>query len=712
MADDTREYKIQIGTEYEGGAAKEAIADEQALAAASRDAAQAGAEMRDSAEDSAAATAAQGKSAAETVQNAANLGVALKDAAKISRALSAAMRGSATSARGLLVALRGLWTLVAANPLTAMIAVFTGIATALGAWIRRSAEAREAIAKDIGDTVKANADAAAEITKAASQAHFDGLRDGLKAVADEFERANRAAAALLVHNAELEDAKLGAALANLDKEEQVALLKVQGSPVDEARVRADFSQRRVGARQESAQRKAAAEAASAQEEAQRIAAQQAALDEKTAAAKAETPAEAALRENRERVRAAAKELHFKTDEEQQLDELAALQKTRDERAKRGLSLGDTEARRLMALEIKEPQLRKAAETSTSFSASQIEAARGDAARIPEFRSNAAIFQSRAADANNPDRKMDERLARLLAAQLKKAETAKILLDGANQTDAEKELKDQAEANKKAREEQLKAAAAEQTKLAEARTANARRIELAQAKQAEVAAQADAEGFKTKTEGDRAIDEKSLEEKKRFIDAQIKAAQAALDGTDKLSPDYAIRAKKLTELEHSKVGLRLPGSQPTTVDTAMDFADRKRIDADRDKRLVAAADARQRAKEQQDREADKERAAWVKAGGPKVEAERGGIVSSVEAYTKGKFGNEIEGLKTAGAQLKGLKVGESELEAVVAALANVNAALRAIHTSSYRNPQLAAIERELAAMRRHVSGLEQGRHDRN
>lgn len=597
--------------------------------------------------------------------------------------LESAMEGSRMGVVSLTRSLHGLWELIAAN---SVVAAIGGILVALGMWVKRSSEARQKIIEDIGEVSKKNAELAAEIEKRGMEAKFDSLKASIAGVKTAFDEATKATREYYATEREKGDIEATTKRHENEEKERQELEGAHGDPVKEARIKQKWGDIQLKDQQDNEARKAQLNVEEASKNAAR--AKQAVEDNAAEKAKAESAARAdasAFEETKKRVAESAQKVGVKSNEQEDLDRLAALRGMGD--ASRGVS-GNEE---LYKLELNEAETRRKAAESPTFRTGKTwgDTLKGKeapdeeitrmAARKKEFEDNIARAKSWGDKDNQA----------MWESQLSRATAAETL---------RKELPMLAERKKRAEEAEAKQQAAAEAadkqakELADQQKEAQDKLMLAELNQTKVEAAKTSTVAKTRAENTKRVQAAELEEQRKAHEAKVKAAEAALEGAKNTDSDYAEKVDAVAKLKASGIGMRLPGTKPTDAEADLEAADKGKIAADAQKKKVAAAEARER-------EAARERKEWEKAGGPQVEAKS--KAAAGDAITLGGTGgfNSERAVSEAGKILQGAPTNDAAIASLLSALREYRN-----HADAAGQQQAAQIMQEVQAIRQETQAL--------
>ena len=192
------------------------------------------------------------------------LGEAMQQASAAGKVLSEVASGNIGYIAQAGTALKGLFTVLRANPLGVFITALSLAATAFVTlrekfgWFKADVkDAADQANTSFGEVAAASNSANKEVEAFASRAgRFDDQMAALGDLAAKYDAVTAAIERMGRARDTLQDSRLGAVLGGLDQEEKLALSKAGKDPLAQSAVKLDFSQRRDNARQDSAETKA------------------------------------------------------------------------------------------------------------------------------------------------------------------------------------------------------------------------------------------------------------------------------------------------------------------------------------------------------------------------------------------------------------------------------------------------------------------------
>jgi hypothetical protein len=502
----------------------------------------------------------------------------LREAAHAIHGVETAAEGGHMSILRWIMSLRGLYELLVLNSFTAIATAIGTVAIAIGVWMKKQAEAREEISKDLDETVKKNAEAAAEIAKTNLAAGYESFKGELEEIKNRYAAINTEAKELLDHQIAMKKATTDLALANLEIEEQKALADAHGDPVKEAEARRDFGARKLALRQDASRFEVDAQAQAAKAA---VGTNQKGLDEietkKTEVQNEGNPERSAYDESKAAIENAVKELAgvgIKSDQQISLERLRKLQ-TKDAFNR---TLGE------------EQEMQGLQAHQSEFEA--------DSSTNPTFKKNSGAISDFALEKSRTKKELDqgglsESSIKYLESALKLSEAAETVLKVPALIKEQKDQADAAEADRKKKLEDLQKKAADQKA---ARDKAQRQYEELTARQQSIDAQAKAEETTATAASNKQVRDSYEAEHKKEMEAAIKRQEAMIEGTKPTDANYSTEVQKLARLKNQALDSPAEGVEPTTADEALKSAEKQKIAADAQKKIEAANAARQKAAE--------------------------------------------------------------------------------------------------------------------
>lgn len=363
------QYDIKIATEYDGTGAQAAQADLAATGAAATDAGAGVGTM-------AAATEQVAKGAEQGLPS-------LRHVAHAIHGVETAAEGGHMSLIRWAMSLKSLYGLLIANPLTAFATAIGAVAIAIGVWIHKMSEAREAIHEDLKKLEEENAATAKKIAADMEQARFEGLKGEIDEIIKRYDAMNTKAREQLAYMRAMEDAARKVKLAEMDAAEAKEIKGAKGDPVAEAQIHGKYAKQRLGAKQQNETDTAQREYDAAVAEKERRVEEQRELEAKQAALDGVTPARAAYEENRRASGRDAKEAGVKSDERHEIEKGEKLREEVEAMLKKHTAVPEKDMLALLKFTSQEEELRKRAKDSPTFAnKKELDKAESLEARIP------------------------------------------------------------------------------------------------------------------------------------------------------------------------------------------------------------------------------------------------------------------------------------------------------------------------------------------
>jgi hypothetical protein len=567
----------------------------------------------------------------------------LREAAHAIHGVETAAEGGHMSILRWIMSLRGLYELLILNPFVRMATAIGVVTIAIGTWIKKSAEAREAIHEDLKKLEEENAATQKKIADDAAQAHFDGLKAELDEIIERFDRLNAAEEKKLALDRAMGDAALGVKLAELDTAEQSALKGAKGDPVKEAQVRESYAKQRLGAKHQNENANAEAAYNAAAREKQRRFDEQNQLEAIQARLEEKTPAREEYERGLQQTGEAAKKVGLQSKEEKQLEELEKLRKHKAELDSQGLGMGQNDTLKLLDLSSKEEELRKKAQETPEFEDREKETAREREAELPAWEENLKkqkdFVAANPSLANTEDYKtnlegIEDQLAKAQAAKQFRAAQAQL-----------KDQKDRAEKSEADTAKLLEKNKADLAKIADAQAAADEKEQLAGVKWKETMAKQKAESGKTLDAAAKDVTEKKFEQEQKARQAEINNAEEAAKAAKGKSGEEEAWLK-LGELRKAEIGRRADGAEPTKAEALLEKSERGKIDEGTREKLASIREARAREAAQESKAAEQEAARQRKTETPEQliqEEERARVSMSTIAHSIHGQGSARESL---------------------------------------------------------------------
>jgi len=397
------QLEVNVTTHFDGAALKEARTEIEATAEATKEAGTEAATAAPEMDGMASSTEQVGTAAAVATPEIEAMAAAqaqvgeagghavpsLRHMAHAAHGVETAMEGGHMSLIRWAMSLKSLFGLLISNPMVQFATAIGVVAIAIGVWIKKSADARDAIEQDLKALEAANERALNKMKADAEQARYDGLKAQIEGVVESYKTWNAASEKQLHLQKEIAQAQLAAYLADSERREMDAVAGAKGDPVKQAEIKGQFEIDRMKAKHATAEEIAKAEEKQLEDRQAQLNAKAAELAKTWDAATAQQPAAVALAEHLERMKGTARGAGVKSDQQLEADKL---KKLRNEKASGG-DFPHSKEMELEELEGHEEINRKNKGAAPVFKSSEKDIANLEA-MIPGLESKLKMYQDR------------------------------------------------------------------------------------------------------------------------------------------------------------------------------------------------------------------------------------------------------------------------------------------------------------------------------